>query len=285
MRLLFFILFPSLLFAQGDYEKVRSNFRKMEKLGFTGEGVKVAILDYGFNRVGVRGEDETWVDYTYGYDFTDDDTSMLHGSHHGQFCLSIIRSSIGLAPDAKVYALKVIADGEDIPTEEALLAAMNYCIDSSVDIVSMSFTYDSEPFQTKINEMLAAGIVIVAASGNDGSPTFTLKPAALPGVIAVNDINASGGEHDHNVNPPASPEGAHGITIAASGVACEVIGKTGVLVTSSGTSFSAPFIVGTFALYKQRYPTMSNNAVMQLILDRAIKQTNTLYFGAGRPTF
>lgn len=288
MRLLFFILFPSLLFAQGDYEKTHANFRKAQSLGLTGAGVKIAIIDVGAVRVGTRGEDDVWCDFTYGYDFIDDDTVVTTTSHHGNFVLSIIKSNIGLAPESTVYVLRVRPDDNTLDME-ATLEALQYCIDSSINIIVMPGVFnpgvpDVAGFTSKIAEVIAAGISIAASAGNN-SFNDVVYPARLPGVTAVNTISETGETNSTAVQVPDTPEDAHGISIAASGVDCEVIGRTGVLVTSNGTSFSAPFIAGTFALYKQRYPTMSNQAVMQLILDRAIKQTNTLYFGAGRPTF
>lgn len=284
MRILFFLLFPSLLSAQGDYEKTHANFRKAQSLGLTGVGVKIAILEVGGNRYGTKGEG-VWVDYAYGYDFVDNDTVLSASSHHGNFVLSIINSSIGLAPNSKVYFLKV-ANDTGLYSMAAIHAALQYCIDSAVNIVNISIAFNNDTLDSKIAEVIAAGIIVVASSGNQTVGEFAVSvPATLPDVIAVNSITSTGAIRNTNVLPYGAVENSHGINIAASGASCEVIGKTGVLVTSNGTSFSAPFIVGTFALYKQRYPTMSNNAVMQLILDRAIKQTNTLFFGAGRPTF
>lgn len=286
MRTLFFILIPFFSFAQGDYEKVRSNYHKAELLGLTGAGVKIAIIDQGGTRVGTRGVDEVWADWTFGYDFIDDDTVVTSTSHHGNFVLSVIKSNIGIAPDATVYVLKAFTDAGEIDTA-AVQDALQYCIDNDIDVINISqgtgirFT----SLDAKIFECEAAGIAIIAAAGNSASLTTTNYPGALPGVAAINAIGPTGLAPFLSVTNPEDPEGSHGITIAASGVNCDVIGRTGVPVTSNGTSFSAPWLTGCFAIYKQRYPTMTNEAIMQFILDRAIKQPSTTNFGAGRPTF
>lgn len=265
----------------GDYEKIRSGWEKMQLLGIDGTGVKVAVLDTNFRNVGTPGVSETWVAFDHSYNFIDDNTDVDGSSDHGNFVLTAIKSSHGIAPGAEVYALKAQAD-DGTPDETAMIAALQYCIDNDINIVNISTQYSTSNFDAKVLDCVAAGIVVVAASGNSETLATTAKPAALTGVIAVNAINENEEAELLNVTPPS---GGHGIDIAASGCDCYVIGRAGVLVTSNGTSFSSPWIAGAFALYKQRYPTLSNHAAMQLLLDRAIKQPNTTYFGAGRPTF
>lgn len=280
MRTLLFILLPFIAHGQ-DYEQSFAKYIKAQRLGLTGAGVKVAVLDNCFRNVGTPGVSETWVAFDHSYNFIDDNTDVDGTNDHGNFVLTAIKSSHGLAPGATVYALKAQAD-DGTPNEAAMIAALQYCIDNDIDIVNISTQYSTTSFDAKVLEVVAAGIVVVASSGNSETVATTAKPAGLTGVIAVNAISETGEATLLNVNPPS---GGHGINIAASGVDCYVIGRAGVLTTSNGTSFSAPWIVGCFAIYKERYPTMTNHAVMQLILDRAIKQPNTTYFGHGRPTF
>lgn len=275
---------PLLCQSQGDYEKLRSNFKKAQRLGLTGKGVKIAIIDAGASRVGTRGVTETWADFTHGYDFVDDDTVVSTPIDHGNFVLSIIKSNIGLAPDATVYMLRC-ANNSGIMQMPAAIEALQFCIDNNIDVINISYQFSTSANE-KIAECIAAGIVVVGASGNDPCcDNWTDIPGTLPGVIAVNAISSDGEAIAWSVAPNSTIENSHGVTLAASGVNCYVFGPGGTLVTSNGTSFSAPWVVGCFAIYKERYPTLSNHAVMQLILDRAIKQSNTLYFGAGRPTF
>jgi|GEM_PF-3771542 len=284
MAIILFILSFIASSAQGDYEKVRGNYRKAEVLGLTGAGVKIAVIDVGGNRVGTRGVDDIWIDYTYGYDFVDEDTVLTTSSHHGNFVLSIIKSNIGLAPDATVYFLKV---ANDVGTKDdaAVLEALQYCIDSGVQIITVSLSLANE-VEEKVAECIAAGIAVVGATGPDIMGQFTVAlPGTCPGAVAVTAISSTDGNVYTNVLPNPTVENSHGVSLAASGVDCDVIGRTGVPVTSNGPSFSAPWIAGAFAIYKQRYPTMSNQAVMQMLIDRAIKLPNTTNFGAGRPTF
>ena len=285
MRILSIILtlLPFFAHAQGDYERIRSGWDKMKKLGYLGQGVKVAILDCGAISQGSPG-DETWINFDYGYNFIDDNEDVSTTCDHGNFVLTAVKSSEGIAPNATVYILKTLDDAGN-PDPAAILLALQYCIDSSIDVINVSFSIELDSLQDKINEVLNAGIVIVAAAGSSTIETTMTKPAAFPGVIAVNNVSAVDSARNKAVLAPAEPEGAHGVTIAASGVSCYVIGNSNVRVLSNGTSFSSPWLAGAFAAYKSRYPTMTNAAVMQLILDRAYKLEDTTLFNHGRPLF
>lgn len=56
--------------------------------------------------------------------------------------------------------------------------------------------------------------------------------------------------------------------LAAPGVSVAVVGD-GVLMTASGTSFSAPYVSGALALMKSRYPQMPMSVIARLLLQTA----------------
>lgn len=285
MRILITILtlVPFFTHAQGDYERIRSGWDKMKKLGYLGQGVKVAILDCGAISQGSPG-DETWINFDYGYNFIDDNEDVSTTCDHGNFVLTAVKSSEGIAPNATIYILK-IADDSGTPDSSAIKAALQYVIDSAIDVINISYQYTFATFQSALTEVMEAGTIVMASAGAATTLTTTATPANLPGVIAVNNVSAVDTARNKAVLAPAEPEGAHGVTIAASGVSCYVIGNSNVRVLSNGTSFSSPWLAGAFAAYKSRYPTMTNAAVMQLILDRAYKLEDTQLFNYGRPLF
>src|SRR5690606_21884811 len=207
--------------AQPDYEKRLSLYVKAQKLGLTGAGTKIAILDVGAISHGTPGDD-TWIGFDYGYNFIDDNTNVSTSSPHGNFVLTQIKSSEGVSPGAEVHVLKVSAD-DGTPDSNAIKAAFQYCIDSSIDIINMSFQFTFGSFNTRIQELANEDIVVVAASGNSVSEAQTSVPASYPNVIAVNAIDSTGGIYVSNVIAPSEPSGSHGINIAASGRFCYVI--------------------------------------------------------------
>lgn len=259
-----------------DYEKVRSQYyRKAVPKGLTGKGVKVAIMDTGCTA-------HCPVDFAVNFADEDEGVSGPNASH-GQMSCSILKSDIGLCNDSVVHCLKVITSDNEY-FESAFLAAMDYCIEEEIDIINMSFSFSSTAFDAAIADFIAGGGVVAAAPGNATSDTAMASPAKLPNVIAVNAITEDFEAVTKNVLNP----GGHGITVACSGIDCEVVFTNGVTGTTNGTSFSAPFFVGLFACYKEelsRHKTVTNAEVLEYILDRCVKLRDEKYFGYGIPTF
>lgn len=92
----------------------------------------------------------------------------------------------------------------------------------------------SGTMQSAINEARAAGVVIVAATGNDGQPAAIGFPANCNGVIAVTAHNFQGDNADYaNVGPGTKVS-------APGGGACSASGGGFTCLTPSGMSSSDP---------------------------------------------
>lgn len=261
----------------GNYERIRSFWFKSQRRALTGAGTKVGVMDSGCNTAFVHCD--FTVNFADGGPFSD----VLN---HGTKVTSIINhSNIGVAPGCIMYNMKVLTNAGSVP-ESGVLAALDYVIDQDLDVVNMSFTYDSVNFRAAIAEVVANGNILCAASGNSTIETMTLGPATFPGVVAVNAITEAGGIFYKNVIPNSGVPNSHGITIACSGVNCFCVSATsGNLVGEWGTSVACPFFTGTYAVYKEALPGASRKEVLDYILDRAYKREDTLYFGAGTPSF
>jgi subtilisin family serine protease len=261
----------------GDYEKTRSAFYKARKRALTGAGVKIGVLDSGCATAFVPCE--FTVNFIDASPFQD-----VFG--HGTRVASIIKHpEIGLAPACTMYGIKVVNDAGTI-IESAVLAGLDYAIDQELDVINISFSSGSTNMQTAVADVIAAGVVICAASGNDFVDSITASPATFPEVIAVNAIQENGEPLYRNITPNPSVPGSHGITVACSGVGCQCVNKDGVVISDFGTSFSSPFFVGVFAIYKEMLGlSVGNNRVLNYVLSRAKKTTYPLYFGAGTPSF
>lgn len=115
---------------------------------------------------------------------------------HGTFVAGVIGSQDplcpGIAPEAEIYILKLFND--DSMTYSAwFLDAFNFVLDNDIDIVNLSTaskdTQDN-PFIEKIEELTAAGIIVVSAIGNDGPTQGTTEsPADLHSVIGVGSLS------------------------------------------------------------------------------------------------
>lgn len=109
----------------------------------------------------------------------------------------------GVAPRAKIMPLRVLGQGGGYDSD--IIQAMYYAADldnnsgtkpslrnggARADIINMSLgggSYSST-FQAAVNQVRAAGVIIIAAAGNSSTSTPSY-PAAYDGVVAVSAVN------------------------------------------------------------------------------------------------
>ena len=116
---------------------------------------------------------------------------------HGTFVTGLISSKNtecpGIAPEVEVHVLKLFTD-EEITYSAWFIDAFNYVMDNDIDIVNLSTASkdtEDKPFQEKIDELTAKGVIVVSAIGNDGPvPGSTESPGDLINVIGVGSLSA-----------------------------------------------------------------------------------------------
>ena len=159
-----------------------------------------------------------------------------------------------------------------------------YSIVSGADIISCSWSSGSYS-QTNNNIIqtgIAAGAIIVAAAGNNGSNLSSNPkyPACYNGVICVANTNST------DVKSSSSNYGTR-IDVAAPGTSIlSTIPYTGY-DTKSGTSMSAPMVAGLLGLMKSFSPNATNEQLISCMKGSCdnIDAVNPLYsglLGAGR---
>ena len=186
------------------------------ELGFTGQGVTIAVLDTGVDDghpsltdkfiagadfVGATGR-VTTKDGTYN---PDDDTG--HGTAIAGIAMGTGGNDEiykGIAPEARLIDVRV-----SLGRGGNLLSAFEWCIDNrdtdwnnngeddydGIDIVSISLGGDessdgTEPVCQLLNQMVDMGIVVVAAAGNNGPNNDGLgEIAATDNVITVGNLD------------------------------------------------------------------------------------------------
>jgi subtilisin family serine protease len=132
--------------------------------GFTGSGVKVAVLDIGFMGLTAAKESGDIPSNVITQDFPG--LGLEHRYYHGTACAEIIHD---MAPDAQLYLIKI---SDDTDLEDVL----DYCVVNNIKIVSASIgTFGSGPgdgtgyVDEAIDEFRENGILFIAAAGNEGS--------------------------------------------------------------------------------------------------------------------
>lgn len=207
-----------------------------------GENVTVAVIDTG-------------VDLSHGEfaadSFVSFDAVGSPGGEtepHGTAMAGVISANgnmIGMAPNAKMLAVRAFAQAEDgrfLSDSYTIARAINWAVINGADILNMSFAGPADPLILKLMDELGnRNILSVAAAGNNGIGAPAAYPAAHPATIAVTATDAEDALYT-NAN-----RGIY-VTVAAPGV--DVIapapGNTYNLV--SGTSVATAHMTGVIAL-------------------------------------
>lgn len=211
----------------------------------TGAGVKVAIIDTGIDYT----HPDLKANYVDGYNFVKNNDNPMDDNGHGTHCAGIVVAVdnevgvIGVAPDASLYALKVM-DRRGSGTWDDVIAALEWCVGNEMQVASMSFGGGYQ--QTVEDACYAAyesGIVLVAAAGNHQFfwQSSVVYPAKYDSVIAVSAT-------DSEDNVPSWSNYGPEVELAAPGVDIFSTWKNGGYETVSGTSMACPHVSGTVAL-------------------------------------
>lgn len=214
--------------------------------------------DGTFDWLGIPDDHATW---GKGITIAVLDTAMA--ASHGLAVSSLINgngSSIpGTAPAASLMPLTVLTD-DGIGDAFTLAKAIVQAVDAGADIINLSVgTYgNSSVLADAVAYAIAKGVVLVAASGNDGETTLCY-PAAYDGVLAVGAIDAAGQQL------PFSNTGM-GMDLAAPGLAVLAASTNGAgSELASGTSMAAPLVSGAIAAVASMEGTHPTNAAALLL--------------------
>jgi minor extracellular serine protease Vpr len=177
------------------------------ELGLTGAGVRVGIIDTGvdYQHPDLGGCFGAGCRVEIGYDFVgdafdnttvfdrvpDEDPDDCNG--HGTHVAGIVGASgevVGVAPGVTYGAYRVF--GCNGTTEaDIMLAAMERALADGMDVVNMSigsaFTWPQYPTSTAADNLVDAGVVVVASAGNSGTSGLyaSSSPALGKRVISV----------------------------------------------------------------------------------------------------
>jgi hypothetical protein len=172
---------------------------------------------------------------------------------------------MGVAPAARILAIRAFgASGTRAEaTSFAILKGIDHAVISGARVINMSFAGPADPSMARhIASARLNGVVLVAAVGNFGPTSPPQYPAADPNVIAVTATDA-----EDNLFV-ASNRGGH-VAIAAPGVDILLPAPEANYQMTSGTSFAAAHVSGIVALMLQRQPTLSPDAVRQILVATA----------------
>lgn len=208
----------------------------------TGDPIKVAIIDTGIELThpdlanNIKG----------GINTISPTKSANDDNGHGTHVAGIIAAEnnaigvIGVGPQIDLYAVKSLnRNGSGYLSD--IIEGIDWAIANHIQVINMSLgaTTDVQSFHDAIIRANAAGIVQVAAAGNDGLAVN--YPAAYPEVIAVSATDST------DTITSWSSRGTE-VDLAAPGLNIFSTYKGKTYKTLSGTSMSTPHVTGSAAL-------------------------------------
>jgi serine protease len=232
----------------------------------TGQGITVAIIDMGIH----LEHPDLRANLLPGYDFVNDDADPSPASSsegHGSHVAGLVgaRGAVsGVAPNSRLLPIRVLnaQGGTESTVALGILWAANllegHPNPNKADIINLSLGAGafSSLIADAVTRAQGAGVIVVAAAGNDGSATVSY-PAALPGVIAVTAlagpitayqpfyashgpgvwVTAYGGDTTTDQDGNGVPDGILSTDVTDSGYGLRM-----------GTSMACPQVAGLIAL-------------------------------------
>lgn len=154
------------------------------ELGYTGEGVVVAVIDTGVNYNHLDLADHLWDGGSefpnHGYDVINHDNDPMDDHGHGSHCSGTVcgdgksGSQTGMAPDATLMCVKCI-DSDGSGGAQSISEGIQWAVEHGCDMFSMSLgiANSSVTERTLLRNTcvaaLDAGVVAAIAAGNEGN--------------------------------------------------------------------------------------------------------------------
>ena len=248
---------------------------------FDGTGVVAYVFDSGIN----PSHEDFGGRVALGYTAINDSYGTQDCVGHGTHTASLIGgATYGVAKNVQLVPVRVLNCNNSNPSSATLYPAIDWIVEhhqSGVPAVAnLSVGMPkSNAFNEAVRRLIADGIIVVGAAGNQNRDACLYSPASEPTIISVgaidrNELRASYSNFGTCVD----------LFAPGSDVVGAWVGHSNTYRSSSGTSNSAPIVSGIVATMLQRNPTLTQQQVEQLLISNAT--TGALFnIGAGSPNF
>jgi subtilisin len=184
----------------------------------------------------------------------------LDGHGHGTHVSGIIGArangvgTIGVAPEATIYAVKVLADNGS-GALSWVAAGIDWAVANGINVINMSLSASSGSLALSdaVAGAQAAGVLVVSAAGNSGCCNTVGYPAKYPGTLAVGAVDVNDVIASFSSTGPEVDISAPGVAVRApvpTGT-CTLCDPSGYKLLS-GTSMATPHVAGVGALLMSR---------------------------------
>ena len=283
--------------ARKTIKAMPSNVRTAHNTTFTGNGVKVSVIDSGINSIYLN-------DKVIKRSYCKDDCKIKNGiitktkhnvgtlndklSNHGTIVAGVIAASglpkhNGIAPNVSLLDMIThirTSASSSLRSVASDLHALDWAVRHGADIVNHSvgkiMGCSARPTTIDIiyDQAVDRGVIVVQAAGNYGRNGYVTIPipACAKNIITVGGIDDRNQEINmfdgssrgptHNRAPILKPE----IVAPAVDIHTLRTSTKASMSLSSGTSISAPMVTGTAALMLEADPTLTPTEVKSLLL-------------------
>lgn len=315
------------------YEYIAPNIRQVNAdqvwaLGNMGQGVVVAVIDTGVNYNHIDIADHLWDGGeefpNHGFDIFNMDDDPMDDNGHGTHCAGIVCGdgtawlATGVAPEATLMCIKSTGELGDAGAVN-FVKAMEWAVEHGCDLISLSQgiakaeVADKELLRHTCDALLDAGIVVVAAVGNEGSevmqnvcpipnnvrvpggcpppyldPDQMENPGGLSCVVAVGAVTENDTATTFTSHGPVTWQDTEFSDYAYEpgiGLIRPDVCAPGEMIWSldynniqdydyrSGTSQATPCVAGIVALMLYANPELTPEAICQILEETAVKLT------------
>jgi subtilisin family serine protease len=241
--------------------RIRS--RIVNAAGNTGKGIKVGILDTGidYNHEDLKGN------YKGGYNFVDNNNDPMDDNGHGGHVAGTVAAEdndigvVGVAPQAYLYSVKVLAFDSTGVTSD-IVSGLEWSVYNNMQVINMSLGSEDDSISVgrAIENTYNAGVLIVAAAGNDGNAIGRGDnidyPSRYSSVVSVGATNINDKRASFSSTGPSLELSAPGVDILST-----LNGGINKYGTLSGTSMASPHVTGVAVLIMANEPGITNARV------------------------
>ncbi|MFI7519960.1 S8 family serine peptidase [Micromonospora globbae] len=295
---------PTAAGAAGHGDDLDWNLRQVSapdawRAGYTGRGVRVAVLDTGadFTHPDLVGR------VVEKADFTVDGGDAVDHNGHGTHTASTIAGTgaaahgqrRGVAPDARLVIGKVL-DDNGFGDDSQIIRAVEWAAQRA-DVVNMSLGGEypddgSDPLALAVDAATRAhGALFVISAGNSGGGISA--PGSAATALTVGAVDRDGALADFSSRGPLVDTSVAKPELVAPGVDIVAARAAGTNLQdpidryyegSTGTSMAAPHVAGAAALLAQRHPDWTPDRLKAALVGAAdpVTGVDPYAVGAGR---
>jgi subtilisin family serine protease len=257
--------------------------------GYDGRGVKVAVLDSGYdvNHPDLQKQVAVSQSFIAGEAVQD---RLGHGTHAASIVAGLGVASDGkrkgVAPGAQLLIGKVL-DDSGLGFDSGVIAGMEWAVQQGAKVVNMSLggspSDGTDPVSEAVDRLSASsGALFVIAAGNSGVEESIAAPGAAARALTVGAVDRDDRLAPFSSRGPRLGDGAMKPEVTAPGVgiaAARAAGTDGgqdlseFYTSMSGTSMATPHVAGAAAILAQRHPDWTGEQLKAALASTAVPST------------